>query len=142
MGSRVSRGQTLYNCQDYNVPEYEFDKYIRLIEEYRSGVRTTQIANESFRKKIFFWEPKETVEELKLPPNIIALAKDSIILSRLYPSDCKEATKEYSIQCERNLRKQFMPEDADAEDFQDKTIEFMKALKKKYKGKEKIRLID
>ena len=139
----IRNGHHLANqMKDYNVPEYEFDKYIRLIEEYRSGVRATQIANESLRKKIFFWEPKETVEELKLPPNIIALAKDSIILSRLYPSDCKEAAKEYSIQCERNLRKQFMNEDTDAEDFKDKTFEFIKALKKKYEGKEKIKPID
>lgn len=139
----IRNGHHLANqMKDYNVPEYEFDKYIRLIEEYRSGVRATQIANESLRKKIFFWEPKETVEELKLPPNIIALAKDSIILSKLYPSDCKEAAKEYSIQCERNLRKQFMNEDTDAEDFKDKTFEFIKALKKKYEGKEKIKPID
>lgn len=131
-----------YQIRDWDIPHYDFDKYIHQIEDYRSRVRAAKATNESLRKKIFFWEPKEVVEELKLSQNVISLFKDCIILGKSYPAECEKADHEYAEECEKRLRKQFMGEDMDEKDFKEKWLEFRQALRKKYRGKEVISLIN
>lgn len=139
----IQKGCNLaYQIKEWDIPHYDFDKYIHQIEDYRSKIRAAKATNESLRKKIFFWEPKEVVEELKLSPNVISLFKDSIILGKSYPAECDKADHEYAEECERRLRKQFMDEDMDKKDFKEKWIEFRQALRKKYKDKEVIRPIN
>lgn len=127
---------------EYNLSESDFNTFLDQIEDYRSKVRATKAANESIRKKIFFWESKEVVEELKLSPNVISMCIDSIILDRLYHNDCTEAKKAYQAECERKLREKFMHEDVGKQDFKKKFTEFSKSMANKYKGKEKIKPID
>lgn len=131
-----------YQIREWDIPHYDFDKYIHQIEDYRSRVRAAKATNESLRKKIFFWEPKEVVEELKLNQNVISLFKDSIILGKSHPAECEKADHEYAEECEKRLRKQFMGEDMDEKDFKDKWLEFRQALRKKYRGKEVIKPIN
>ena len=141
--SDIRKGCNLaYQIRDWDIPHYDFDKYIHQIEDYRSKVRAAKAINESLRKKIFFWEPKEVVEELKLSPKVISLFKDSIILGKSYPTECNKADREYAEECEKRLRKQFMGEDSEEKEFKDKWLEFRQALRKKYKGKEIIRPIN
>lgn len=141
--SDIRKGCNLaYQIRDWDIPHYDFDKYIHQIEDYRSKVRAVKAINESLRKKIFFWEPKEVVEELKLSPKVISLFKDSIILGKSYPTECNKADHEYAEECEKRLRKQFMGEDSEEKEFKDKCLEFSQALRKKYKGKEIIRPIN
>ena len=90
---------------------------------------------------MFFWEPKEIVEELNLSPNVISLFKDSIILGKVYPAECEKADHEYAEKCENKLRKQFLGEDMDEKEFKDKCLEFRQALRKKYRGKEVLKSI-
>lgn len=139
----ISKGRNLaYLIEDRDIKEYEFDNYIREIEKYRSRVREAKLENESLRKKLFFWEPKVMVEELKLPSNVLSLMKDCIILGKEYPSDCEEADMEYAEECGKRLMKQLMGEDSHDIGFKDKWLEFRQALKKKYKGKDVIKPIN
>ena len=131
-----------YQIGEWDIPHYDFDKYIHQIEDYRSKVRAVKAINESIRKKVFFWEPKEVVEELKLSPNVISLFKDCIILGKTYPAECEKADHEYAEECDKRLRKQFMGEDMDEKDFKEKWIVFRQALRKKYRGKEVIKPIN
>ena len=131
-----------YQIKERDIPQYDFTKYIHQIEVYRSKARTVKAANESLRKKIFFWEPKEVIEELKLNSAIISLFKDCIILGSLYPSDCEYADKEHAAECERRLRTQFMHENVDKTNFREKWIEFRRTLGKKYSGMSVIKVID
>ena len=129
--------------KERNIPKhYSFDTYIYQIQEYRSKVKAAEIANKSLRKKIFFWESKETVDKLILNSDFISWAIDSIILSRLYPIDCEKARKEHIAECERSLRKAFLYEDADEKHLETKKRKFQKYLKEKYKGKEILRPIN
>lgn len=130
-----------YQIKERDISYYDFDKYIRQIEDYRSRVNEAKTINESLRKKLFFWEPKEVVEELKLSPNVVSLFKDCIILGKTYPSACEKADHEYAAECKKRLKKQFMNEDADEEDFKEKWLEFKQSLRKKYKGKEVLKPI-
>lgn len=139
----IRKGSNLaYQIKEQDIPYYEFDKYIRQIEDYRSCVRNAKAINESLRKKIFFWKPKVVVEELKLKQNVVSLFKDCIILGKCYPVECNKADHEYAKECERSLRKQFLGEDMDEKEFEDKWLDFIQALKKKYKGREAIRPIN
>ena len=139
----ISKGRNLaYQIENRDIKEYEFDNYIREIEKYRSTVREAKQENESLRKKLFFWEPKVTVEELKISSNVLSLMKVCIILGKEYPSDCEKADKEYVEECEKSLRKQFIGEDSDEKDFKDKWLEFRQALRKKYKGKDVVKPIN
>lgn len=139
----ISKGRNLaYQIEDRDIKEYEFDRYVHEIEKYRSKVKEVKSENESLRKKLFFWEPKVTVEELKLSSNVLSLMKDCIILGKEYPSDCEKADREYAEECEKRLRKQFMGEESDEKDFKDKWLEFRQALRKKYKGKDVIKPIN
>lgn len=138
----IRRGCNLaYQIRECDIPHYDFDKYIHQIEDYRSRVRAAKAKNESLRKKLFFWEPKEIVEELNLSPNVISLFKDSIILGKVYPAECEKADHEYAEKCENRLRKQFLGEDIDEKEFKDKCLEFRQALRKKYRGKEVLKSI-
>jgi hypothetical protein len=138
----INKGRNLaYQINDRDFPDYKFDSYVHEIEDYRSKVRAAKMENESLKKKLFFWEPKVFVEELKLSPNVISLMKDCIILGKEYPSDCEKADREYAEECEKQLRKQFMGEDADEKDFKNKWIEFRKSLRKKYQGKSVIKVL-
>ena len=139
----IQKGCNLaYQIREWDIPHYDFDKYIHQIEEYRSRLRTAKAINESLRKKIFFWEPKEVVEELKLSPNVISLFKDSIILGKSYPAECDKADHEYAEECEIRLRKQFLGEDMDEKDFKEKWVEFRQSLKKKYNNKSIIKVVN
>ena len=139
----IRKGRNLaYQIKEQDIPYYEFDKYIRQIEDYRSSVRNAKAINESLRKKIFFWKPKVVIEELKLKQNVVSLFKDCIILGKCYPAECNKADHEYAKECEKTLRKQFLGEDMDEKEFKDKWFDFIQALKKKYKGRETIRPID
>jgi len=131
-----------YQIRERDIPHRDFDKYIHQIEDYRSKVSAAKVTNESLRKKFFFWEPKEVVEELKLSPNVISLFKDSIILGKVYPTECEKADHEYARECEKRLRKQFMGDDTDENEFKDKWLEFRQALRNKYRGKDVIRLVN
>lgn len=131
-----------YQIREYDIPHYNFDKYIHQIENYRTRVKTANAKNESLRKIIFFWEPKEVVDELKLSQNIISIFKDSIILGKIYPAECDKADHEYVEECEKRLRKKFMGEDMDEKDFKEKWVEFRKALRKKYGEKVVIKPIN
>lgn len=123
------------------IPEYDFDRYICQIEDYRSKVSAAKITNESLRKKVLFWQPKLVVEELKLDSNFISIAIDSIILSRLYPSDCEEARKEYVAGREKRMREKYMHENVDENEFKDKFYEFRKVMRKKYQGKSVVKVV-
>ena len=139
----ISKGRNLaYQIKDRDFPEYEFDRYVHEIENYRSKVRAAKMENESLRKTLFFWEPKVVVEELKLSSNVISLMKDCIILGKEYPTDCDKADREYAEECEKRLRKKFLGEDAGEKDFKTKWLEFRQALRKKYKGKDVIRPVN
>lgn len=141
--NEIRKGRNLaYQVKEWDIKEYDFDKFAHKIEEYRSRVRAAKMANESLRKKIFFWEPKEIVDELKLDSDVIALFRDSIILYRLYPADCEKADHEYAAECEKRLREQYLGEDMDEKDFREKWLEFKQGLRKKYKGKDVIRPIN
>ena len=104
-------------------------------------MRAAKAINESLRKKLFFWEAKEIVEELNLSSNVISLFKDSIILGKVYPAECKKADHEYAKECEKQLRKEYLGEDMDEEEFQEKRLEFRRALREKYSGKEVLKPI-
>ena len=130
-----------YQIGEWDIPHYDFDKYIHQIEDYRSKVRAAKAINESLRTKIFFWEPKEVVEELKLSQNVISLFKDCIILGKNYPAECEKADHEYAEECEKRLRKLFMSKDMDKKDFKEKWIEFWQALRNKYRGKKVIKFL-
>lgn len=138
----IRRGCNLA-CQmrDCEISHYDFGKYIHQIEDYRSRVRAAKAINESLRKKLFFWEAKEIVEELNLSSNVISLFKDSIILGKVYPAECKKADHEYAKECEKQLRKEYLGEDMDEEEFQEKRLEFRRALREKYRGKEVLKPI-
>ena len=131
-----------YQIKERDIPHFDFDKYIRQIENYRLRANEAKTINESLRKKIFFWEPKEVVEELKLSANVVSLLKESYILGKTYPSACEKADHEYAAECEKRLRKQFMNEDTDEEDFKEKWLKFRQSLRKKYKGREILKPID
>ena len=131
-----------YKIRDWDIPRYDFDKYIHQVEDYRSRVGVAKAINESLRKKILFWEPKAVVEELKLNQNVISLFKDCIILGESYPTDCDKADHEYAKECEKRLREQYMWEDSEEKEFKDKWLEFRQALWKKYRGKEIVRPIN
>ena len=139
----ISKGHYLANqIKKRNIDEFAFDKCIRQIKEYRSKVRDAEIANDSIVKKIFFWKPKEVVEELKLNPNVISLFKDSILLGKSYPTKCDKADQEYAEECEKRLGKQFMGEDMDEKDFKQKRLEFRQYLSKKNKNKSVVKVIN
>lgn len=138
----IRKGRNLaYQIKDRDFPVYELDRYIHEIEDYRSKLRAAKMENESLRKKLFFWKPKVVVEELKLSPYVISLMKDCIILGKEYPSDCRNADREYAEYCEKQLRKKFMGEDTDEKDFKNRWIEFRKLLRKKYQGKSVIKVL-
>lgn len=139
----IRTGHYLANqLKERDLHDYKFDQYINQIEKYRSEVRAVKKINESFRKKIFFWEPKEYVKELELDSDIVSMMIDSIILSRLYPSDCEIARKNYIEECERNLRKKFLHEDVYETEFKDNMQKFRMALAKKYQGKKIIKVCE
>lgn len=139
----ISKGRNLaYQIKDRDLPEHEFDRYVHEIENYRSKVRAAQMENESLRKKLFFWEPKVVVEELKLSANVISLMKDCFILGKEYPLDCDKADIEYAEECEKQLREKYLGEDADEKVFKNKLLEFRQSLSKKYKGKEVIQILN
>lgn len=139
----IRNGHHLANqIKEYNISESDFNSYMDQIAGYCLKVRASKATNESIRKKIFFWEPKEVVGELKMNPNVISMFIDSIILSRLYSNDCSEATKAYHAECERKLRETFMHEDVDKKEFKDKFAAFRKALSEKYKGQEVLKQIN
>lgn len=131
-----------YQIKEWDIPHYDFDKYIHQIEDYRLRVKAANETNESFIKKIFFWEPKEVVDELKLSQNVISLFKASIILGKSYPTECEKADHEYAEECEKRLRKQFMGEDIDKKDFKVQWSEFKQTLSKKYGGKKVLKLVN
>lgn len=139
----IQKGCNLaYQIEDRDIPYHDFEKYIHQINDYRSRVRAAKAKNESLRKKIFFWKPKEVVEELKLNPNVISLFKDSILLGKSYPTECDKADQEYAEECEKRLGKQFMGEDMDEKDFKQKRLEFRQYLSKKYKNKSVVKVIN
>lgn len=139
----IQKGCNLaYQIEDRDIPYHDFEKYIHQINDYRSRVRAAKAKNESLRKKIFFWEPKEVVEELKLTPNVISLFKDSILLGKSYPTECDKADQEYAEECEKRLGKQFMGEDMDEKDFKLKRLEFRQYLSKKYKNKSVVKVVN
>lgn len=136
-----SKGRHLaYQIKDRDIPEYDFDKYIHQIEDYRLRVKSAKMTNNSFRKKLFFWEPKEVVKELILSPDVISMLTDCIILGRIYPSDCEEADKIYTEECEKKLRKKYMNENVDKNEFIKKWFDFKKTMRKKYQGKSVIKV--
>ena len=138
----ISKGHYLANqIKKRNIDEFAFDKCIRQIKEYRSKVRDAEIANDSIVKKIFFWKPKEVVEEMKLSQDLLSLIIDSIILSRVYPADCEIARKEYVKECENSLRKTIMHENVEEKDVIDNYLEFRKAMVKKYQGKDVVNVV-
>ena len=138
----ISKGRNLaYQIKERILNEYEFDGYIHEIEDYRSKVRAAKIENDSLRKKLFFWEPKIVIEELKLSTDVISLMKDCIILGKEYPLDCDKADREYAEECEKQLRKQFVGEDADEKDFKIKWLEFRQNLRNKYKGFSRVKVL-
>ncbi len=135
----ICKGRNLaYQIKDRDFSKYDFDRYVHVIEDYRSKVRAAKMEKESLRKKLFFWEPKVVVEELKLSSNVISLMKDCIILGKEYPSDCDKADIDYAEECEKRLRKEFMGEDTEKKDFKNKLREFRQSLRKKYKGRDVI----
>ena len=139
----IQKGCNLaYQIKEWDIPHYDFDKYIHQIEDYRLRVKAANETNESFIKKIFFWEPKEVVDELKLSQNVISLFKASIILGKSYPTECEKADHEYAEECEKRLRKQFMGEDIDKKDFKVQWSEFKQTLSKKYGGKKVLKLVN
>lgn len=141
--AEIRTGHYLANqLKERNIHDCEFNQFIDLIEKYRADVKATRIANASLRKKLFFWEPKEQVQELELSPDTISMMIDSIILCRLYPSDCEIARKDYVAECERRLRKKFMHEDAYEAEFKNEMQEFKIALAKKYQGKKIIKVCE
>lgn len=124
-----------YQIEERYIPRYDFNKYIDQIKSYRSRVITVNAKNKSLIKKIFFWKPKEIVEELKLDPNVISLLRDCIILGKSYPEECEKADLEYAKECENKLRKKYMGEDIDKKEFKQKWTEFRHLLTEKYKDK-------
>ena len=137
----IRRGCNLaYQIKEYDISHHDFDKYVHQIEDYRSRVRAAKVINESLRKKLFFWEPKEIVEELNLSANVISLFKDSIILGKVCSAECEKADHEYEEECENRLSK-LLGEDMDEKEFTDKFLKFRQALRKKYRGKEVLKSI-
>lgn len=131
----IKKGRYLaFELKGNIISESDFDKNIQQIEDYRSRLIKAKTVNESFRKKIFFWESKEVVEKLNLSSNFISMAIDSIILYRLYSVDCERARKDYIEECEKRLRKKYLNEDTDKEILKEKRLEFLKTLKEKYRG--------
>ena len=138
--SVISNGYYLATqLKEGKISEYEFDNNVKKIENYRIKICEAKKANESLRKKVFFWEPKETVEELKLYQDFITIAKDCIILYRLYPRECEEARNAHMKEIKKRILKEL---GEDEQEFREQMIEERKALLKKYKGKEVLRPID
>lgn len=136
----IQKGHYLANqIKGCRISESDFNSYLKQIREYRSKVKAVKNKNESWRKKIFFWEPKETVEELTLYTDFKSFAIDCIILYRKYPEDCEEAKIKYSTECERELRKTYMNEDVDKNWLKDEMREFLISLHQKYKNKSVLR---
>lgn len=136
----VRKGCNLaYLIEDREISHYEFDMYIQQIEDYRLRVRKAKDRNESLRKKIFFWEPKEIVEELELNSEVIALFRDCIILGKSNSNECIKADLAYMEECEKRLKKRYMGEDMVKTELREEWKEFILALGKKYKGKKVIK---
>lgn len=136
----ISKGYYLATqLKERKISEFEFDNNVKKIEEYRTKICIAKKSNESLRKKVFFWEPKETVEELKLSHDFITIAKDCIILYQLYPRDCEEARKVHMEEIEKKIMKEL---GKDIQKFQEQMIEERKALLKKYKGKVVVRPVE
>lgn len=131
-----------YKIGEMGIPRSDFNNYIHQIEDYRSRVITAKMINESLRKKIFFWEQKEVVEELKFSLDIISLFKDCIILGKSYPIECDKADQEYVEELEKKIRRKFLNENTDINDFKKQFFEFRLSIIRKYKGKNVIKLID
>lgn len=117
-------------------------EFINQIKDYREKVINARIINESFIKKIFFWESKVVVEELFLDPDMVSIAIDCFILFNHYPNECKKAEDEYWSSLEKYVKEKFLHEDVEEEVFEDNWKKFNKNMRNKYKDKMVIRLID
>lgn len=125
--------------KDRTISSNDFSAYLNQIIEYRSKVNEIQIANKSLKKKIFFWQLKETIDELELPSDFISWAIDSFILNKVYPKDCNEVTFAKSL---KELEKAFGYDDDGEKELRQKLIKLRKQLAIKYKGKNKITPIE
>ena len=139
----MSKGYYLAKqLNESDIDKSDFDNFIKQIKDYREDVLNAQITNSSIIRKIFFWIPKKDVKELVVNPDMASLAIDSIILFKQYPVECKRAEEEYWESLSRSIRKKYLHEDVEEEEFFNKWQLFNKEMRKKYEGKFVITIVD
>jgi len=148
----IEKGQYLAASLKYNkIKEFDGSYLIRRFEEYRKKVREVFFRNNTLRKKIAFWEPKETVEPFDPTKGtiiecdrktVLDFFKDSYILSKTYPKDCNDARDEYYRICEDRIREEYYHEEKGEKRVKDKLKEILKEQSLRYKGKAKIKMLD
>jgi hypothetical protein len=147
----IEKGQYLAASLKYDkIKQFDGSYLIRRFEEYRKKVREVNFRNSTFRKKVAFWEPKETVEPFDPTKGtiiecdrktVLDFFKDCYILSKTYPQDCNKAKEDYYRKCEDELRVKFGHEEKGERRVKDKLREILKEQASRYKGKSKIKML-
>lgn len=147
----IENGQYLAISLKYNnIKNFDGTFLIRRLKEYRNQIIQSNYNNGTLRKKIAFWEPKETVGPFNPTKDtiiecnretVLHFFKDSYILSKAYPKDCLNAKTDYHRKCEEELREQFCGEQIGEKRVKEKLKMILKEQSAKYKGKRKITMI-
>ena len=148
----IEKGQYLAVSLKYDkIKQFDGRYLIRRFEEYRKKVCEVNFRNSTLRKKVAFWEPKETVEPFDPTKGtiiecdrktVLEFFKDSYILSKTYPKDCNDAKDEYYRKCEDRIREEYYHEEKGEKRVKDKLKEILKEQSSRYKGKAKIKMLD
>ena len=148
----IEKGQYLAASLKYDkIKQFDGSYLIRRFEEYRKKVCEANFKNSTLRKKVAFWEPKETVEPFDPTKGtviecdrktVLDFFKDCYILSKTYPQDCNKAKEDYYRKCEDDLRERFGYEEKGERRVKDKLKEILKEQASRYKGKAKIKMLD
>lgn len=139
----------------YKVNQLHASDNSQFLKEYRQYLDAVEYNNSSLSSILRFWRPKEkaiSFEEFysakrsklfHLPfADFIKLMRDSYILSKSNPNECRTANKEVSEESYRSLSNKFMGGSYDSDKIREAFREFNLQQKEKYKGKTKIRVID
>lgn len=148
----IEKGQYLAVSLKYDkIKQFDGRYLIRRFEEYRKKVCEVNFRNSTLRKKVAFWEPKETVEPFDPTKGtiiecdrktVLEFFKDSYILSKTYPKDCNDAKDEYYRKCEDRIREEYYHEEKGEKRVKDKLKEILKEQSSRYKGKAMIKMLD
>lgn len=147
----IEIGQYLASSIKYNrIRNFDGAYLIKRLKEYRNYIYEINNVNSSIKKKLAFWESKESIEPfdptkgtiIECDRNaVLNFFKDSYILSKCFPKDCVYAKEEYSRKCVEDLRKAFYFEDINEIKVKNELKRILKEQSLKYKGKKKIKML-